>query len=77
MNQIELYILELHGSIDRSTKDIEQLGYLGELKRKPAFFPIIIYEYTSSDSSVSSRDLSPVVSGTETVTLIQAHLNYL
>ena len=77
MNQMELYILELHGSIDRATKDTEQLGYLGELKRTPAFFPIIIYEYTSSDSSVSSRDLSPVVSGTETVTLIQAHLNYL
>ena len=74
---MELYILELHGSIDRSTKDIEQLGYLGELKRTPAFFSIIIYEYTSSDSSVSSRDLSPIVFGTRPIALVPARLNYL
>ena len=42
------------GSIDRAPGDIEQLGYLG---RTPAFFLLIIHEYTSSDSSVSSRDL--------------------
>ena len=34
-----------------------------EHRRPTASSPIIIYEYISSDSSVSSRDSSPVVSG--------------
>ena len=57
------------GSIKWATGDIEQVMYLGhtsptKLRRTPASFPLIIHEYASTDSSLSSIDLSPVVSGT-------------
>ena len=48
------------GALSSWAGSVEQLGYLGEPTRTPASFPIIIHEYTSLDSSVSSRDLSPI-----------------
>ena len=41
-----------------------------EQRRTPAFFPIIMHEYASSDSSASPRDLS----GTAPIVIIPANL---
>ena len=47
-----------------------------EYRRTSASSPIIIHEYVSSDSSVSSRDLSPPVSGPEPIVLVPASQDY-
>ena len=47
-----------------------------EHRRPPASSPIIIHEYVSSDSSVSLRDSSRAVSGTEPIVLILASQDY-
>ncbi len=43
-----------------------------EQRRPPAYSPIIIPEYASSESSASPRDLSPLVSGASPVVTVPA-----
>ena len=52
-----------------------QNDYLRKQKT-PASSPILLHKYVSSDSSVSSKDSSPTVSGTEPIILLPASRDY-